>query len=108
MSDEKITQQVEAQTQLQSSPLRCVIGAMISGALAYGVYSLMIATATTFATKPIHSDNVIVLKIASAVRTLVVGMMALGSGVFGIVAIGLLALAVQLLVQQLMKKQESS
>ncbi|MGH8001149.1 MAG: DUF3082 domain-containing protein [Brasilonema sp.] len=105
MSDENVTQQIEPQTQVQQTPLRCIIGAMISGGLGYGLYSLMIATATTFATKPIHSDNVIVLKIASAVRTLVVGMMALGTVVFGIVALGLLALAVQLLVQQLMKKQ---
>ncbi|MBW4629113.1 MAG: DUF3082 domain-containing protein [Brasilonema octagenarum HA4186-MV1] len=105
MSDENLTQQTEAQTQVQSSPLRCVIGAMISGALGYGLYSLMIATATSFATKPIHSDNVIVLKLSSAVRTLVVGVMALGTAVFAIVAIGLLALGVQLLVQQLTKQK---
>ncbi|NJM72307.1 MAG: DUF3082 domain-containing protein [Scytonema sp. RU_4_4] len=105
MSDENITQQAQTQTQVQSTPLRCVIGAMISGALGYGLYSLMIATATTFATKPIHSDKVIVLKIASAVRTLVVGVMALGTMVFGMVAVGLLALGLQLLVQQLMKQK---
>ncbi|MBW4633357.1 MAG: DUF3082 domain-containing protein [Iphinoe sp. HA4291-MV1] len=105
MSDENVTQQVETQGQVQSSPLRCITGAMISAGLGYGLYSLMIATATTFANKPIHSHNPIVMNIASAVRTLVVGVMALGTGVFGIVAIGLLALGVQLLVQQLTKKQ---
>jgi hypothetical protein len=64
---------------------------------------MMTAIATTFASKPLHSNNELVLKIASAVRTLVLGMVALGSGVFGIVAIGLTALAVQLLIQQLSK-----
>ena len=57
----------------------------------------MIAIATTFATKPIHSDNQLVVNIGSAVRTLVVGVVALGTGIFGLVAVGLLALAVQLL-----------
>jgi hypothetical protein len=71
------------------------------------MYSLMIAIATTFATKPIHSDNPMVLNIGSAVRTLVVGVVALGTGIFGIVAIGLLALAVQLLIQQVTKPKGS-
>ena len=81
------------------TPLRCITGATISGGLAFAMYSLMIAIATTFANKPIHSDNQIVINIASAVRTLVVGVVALGMGIFSIVAIGLLALAIQLLIQ---------
>ncbi|MEY3255073.1 MAG: hypothetical protein RLZZ29_204 [Cyanobacteriota bacterium] len=81
------------------TPLRCITGATISGGLAFAMYSLMIAIATTFASKPIHSDNQIVINIASAVRTLVVGVVALGMGIFSIVAIGLLALAIQLLIQ---------
>ena len=81
------------------TPLRCITGATISGGLAFAMYSLMIAIATTFASKPIHSDNQIVINIASAVRTLVVGVAALGMGIFSIVAIGLLALAIQLLIQ---------
>jgi hypothetical protein len=104
MSDENITQQAQTQPQVQPTPLRCLTGAMISGGLGYALYSLMIAIATTFANKPIHSDNPMVVSIGSAVRTLVVGVTALGTGIFAIVAIGLLALAVQLLVQQLIKK----
>jgi hypothetical protein len=38
---------------------------------------------------------------------LVVGVVALGTGIFGIVAIGLLALAIQLVVQQLTKPKNS-
>lgn len=71
------------------------------------MYTLMIAIATTFATKPIRSDNPMVVNIGSAVRTLVVGVVALGTGIFGLVAVGLLALAVQLLVQQLQKPKSS-
>mgnify|MGYP004487365879 CR=1 FL=1 len=104
MSDKNLTQQAETQAQVQPTPLRCITGAVISGGLGYALYSLMIAIATTFATKPIHSDNPMVVNIGSAVRTLVVGVTALGTAIFGIVALGLLALGVQLLVQQLTQK----
>ncbi|WP_315789695.1 DUF3082 domain-containing protein [Fischerella sp. JS2] len=95
----------ETQTQAKATPLRSLIGAVISGALAFAAYSLMSAIATSFAAKPLHSDNVIVLRISSAVRTLVLGIAALGSGVFALVAIGLVALAIQLFFQQLAKHE---
>jgi hypothetical protein len=104
MSNENVKQQPDTQAQVQPTPLRCFTGAVISGGLGYAGYSLMIAIATTFATKPIHSDNPMVVNIGSAVRTLVVGVTALGTAIFGIVALGLLALGVQLLVQQFTQK----
>jgi len=107
MNDQKLTLQTDTKVQVSTSPLRCLTGAVISGGMGFAVYSLMIAIATNFATKPIHSINPLVVKISSAVRTLVVGVVALGSGIFGIVAIGLLALGVQLLVQQLTKEKSS-
>ena len=107
MNDQKLTLQTDTKVQVSTSPLRCFTGAVISGGMGFAVYSLMIAIATNFATKPIHSINPLVVKISSAVRTLVVGVVALGSGIFGIVAIGLLALGVQLLVQQLTKEKSS-
>ncbi|ALF56574.1 hypothetical protein ACX27_27550 [Nostoc piscinale CENA21] len=107
MSDQNITPK-ETTTPTQVSPLRCITGAIISSGLAYTLYSLMIAIATNFASKPLHSQNELVIKISSAVRTLVVGIVALGSGIFGIVAIGLIALAVQLLIQQLSAKPKSN
>ncbi|MFN6562633.1 MAG: DUF3082 domain-containing protein [Nostoc sp. ChiSLP01] len=103
MSDQNLTPKTDAQAEVTTSPLRSIIGAVISGGMAFAMYSLMIAIATNFAAKPVHSINPLVIKITSAVRTLVVGIVALGSGIFGIVAIGLLALAVQLLIQQLTK-----
>ena len=57
--------------------------------------------------KPIHSDNPMVVNISSAVRTLVVGVVALGMGIFGLVAIGLFALMVQLLIQGSKKGQST-
>ena len=101
MSDPNMTtQQADTQAQASPTPLRCLIGAVISGGLGFALYSLTISIATTFAAKPIHSNNPMVVNIASAVRTLVVGVTALGTGIFGLVGVGLLALAVQLLVQQ--------
>jgi hypothetical protein len=90
--------------QTSPTPWRCLIGAVISGGLAIALYSLTTAIAHTFASKPIHSDNPAVINIASAVRTLVVGITALGAGIFGVVAIGLVALAIQLLVQKITKR----
>lgn len=86
------------------SPLRCLSGALIAGGIAIALYSLTVSIAQTFAAKPVHSDNPTVVSIASAVRTLVVGMSALATGIFGLVAIGLVALAIQILVQQLIKR----
>jgi hypothetical protein len=107
VTEENTTPTADTTTQVSASPLRCVIGSMISGTMGYGLYSLMIAIATTFAAKPIHSDNQLVIKITSAVRTLVVGIVALGSGVFALVAIGLFALGIQLLLQNFTKPKNS-
>ncbi|MBR8838166.1 MAG: DUF3082 domain-containing protein [Stigonema ocellatum SAG 48.90 = DSM 106950] len=100
MTDPNLTQQADIQAQVSPTPLRCLIGSVISGGLGFALYSLMISIATTFAAKPIHSDNPMVVNISSAVRTLVVGVTALGTCIFGLVAVGLLALAVQLLTKQ--------
>ena len=87
------------------TPLRCLSGALIAGGIAIALYYLTASIAQTFAAKPIHSINPTVINIASAVRTLVVGMSALATGIFGLVALGLVALAVQLLLQQLTEKR---
>ena len=105
MSEEKLNEQTENQEN-QPTPLRCLVGATISGGLGFVLYKLMIAIATTFANKPVTSDNPMVLSLSSAVRTLVVGVVALGTGIFGIVGIGLLALGIQLLIKQLAAKDE--
>lgn len=87
--------------------LKCFSGAFVAGTIALLAYRLTVSIATTFANKPIVSDNPAVMNIASAVRTLVVGMVALGSGVFGLAALGLFLLGIQLTVQRLFKSPVS-
>ncbi|PSB04622.1 DUF3082 domain-containing protein [filamentous cyanobacterium CCP1] len=90
----------ENKTTNPPTPLRCFTGAMIAGGMAFVMYSLTTSIVQTFASKPLPSGNYLATNIAVAVRTLVMGMSALGTGIFGIAALGLAALGVQLLVQQ--------
>jgi hypothetical protein len=95
-------------TKPQPTVLRCVTGSLIASVFAFGLYSLTMSIALSFASKPVHSTNITVLKISVAVRTLVVGMVALGTGVFGLAAVGLMLLGLQILIQKLMKKPDPS
>ena len=91
-------------TKTQPTVLRCLTGALIAGGLASALYSLTTSIAQSFAAKPIDSDNALVLRISAAVRTLVVGVSTLATGVFGLVAVALVALAIQVFLQQLTQK----
>ncbi|MEC4989560.1 MAG: DUF3082 domain-containing protein [Oscillatoria sp. PMC 1068.18] len=82
------------------SPGSCLLGALISGGFGFALYSLTSAIAQTFADKPIASHNPTAISISVAVRTLVVGVATLGTGVFALVAVGLVALAIQLFIQE--------
>ena len=77
------------------SPWRCLLGAMISGVFAYGLYNLTYSIAQTFASKPVQSTNPITVNLSVAVRTLVTGLTAMAAGIFGFVAVGLIALGIQ-------------
>jgi len=92
---------------VRPGPLSCLVGTGIAGTLAYLLYNLTVAIAQTFAAKPIHFHNPLAINIAAAVRTLVVGMSALGTGLFGITALGLLVLTVQVTWQRLTQKASS-
>ncbi len=87
------------QKKVSATPLRCFTGALSAGVFALLAYRLMQSIAESFANKPVVSSNPTVINISAAVRTLVVGMAALGAGIFGIAALGLAALGVQLLFQ---------
>ncbi len=104
MNNPNPTENTKPDTNQNPSPLRCLSGALIAGGLAIALYSLTVSIAQTFAAKPIHSDNPIVVNIGTAVRTLVVGVSTLATCLFGLVAIGLVALAVQVFVQQLTQR----
>lgn len=83
-----------------ATPLRCFLGALISSAIATLLYFLMVSIHQKFATTPIPSSSVTAVKISIAVRTLVVGMSALGTVTFGIATLGLTGLGIQLLIQR--------
>ena len=91
-------------TPSQPGALRCAGGSLVAGAMAVACYFLTSSIAQTFANKPVISDNMAVVNIASAVRTLVVGLSALATGVFTMACLGLMALAGQILIQQLGKQ----
>lgn len=89
------------------TPLQCVIGAVLSGIFAFGMYLMTHAIALSFATHKVTSSNQTVQRISAAVRTLVVGLTTLGMGIFALATLGLLALAVQLTIRQFRQKTES-
>jgi hypothetical protein len=74
---------------------------MIAGGIAAILYRLTLSIIETFANKPLPSGNYVAVNIAVAVRTLVMGMSAMATGIFAIATLGLVALGIQLLVQQL-------
>ncbi|MGI8932485.1 DUF3082 domain-containing protein [Leptolyngbya sp. BC1307] len=89
--------EAKPKARLTATPLRCFTGALTAGTFSLLAYRLTLSVATTFANKPVTSDNPAVVNISAAVRTLVTGIVALGAGVFGIAALGLAALGIQLL-----------
>ena len=87
----------------KATPLRCFLAAIISGGIAFCLYLLFNSVVQTYATKAITSTNPVVVNLTAAVRTMVMGIVALGMGVFGVVAIGLLLLGIQLTIQGMRK-----
>ncbi|ABG51564.1 MAG: DUF3082 domain-containing protein [Trichodesmium sp. St16_bin4-tuft] len=87
------------------NPLQCLASAVISGSLATVTYSLMQSVAKTFASKPITSDNFLVVNLSGAVRTLVVGVIALVACICAIVTLGLIALAIQTIIHRFTNKE---
>jgi len=86
-----------------AGPLQCLLGGVIASGFAFGLYRLTSAIALSFAEHPLQSGSSTAVSISVAVRTLVVGLCALGTGIFGISSLGLIALAVQLLIQRLLQ-----
>lgn len=97
-----------AKDSTQPTPLRCLVGALISGALGTALYFLTVSIHSTFANKPLPSTNALAIKISIAVRTLVVGMSALGTTIFWMATLGLIALAIQLVIKQMMGHGDTS
>ncbi|GBF83272.1 DUF3082 domain-containing protein [Aphanothece sacrum] len=82
------------------TPLNCLIGSTLSGSLAIALYSLTYSIVHSFTAKPLTSDNPLVLRIGSLVRTLVMGVSSLATFVCAFIAGGLILLAIQLWLQK--------
>lgn len=82
------------------SPWQCFGGSGVAASITVVLYKMTSAIALSFASKVIHTDNVTTQRISAAVRTLVVGLSALGTGIFGLAALGLLGLGIQLLLSR--------
>lgn len=98
-------------TETNSNPpsvLRCIAGAIVAAIMAIASYFLNSSIAQYFVDRPVHSSNYLVVNITSAVRTLIIGMSTLATGVFSLIALGLLALAIQSTIQQLKQQTPST
>ncbi|MDA0268839.1 MAG: DUF3082 domain-containing protein [Cyanobacteria bacterium] len=80
------------------------LGSGVASTMAIVMYRILNSIALTFATKPVTSDNTTVINLSAAVRTLVMGVFALGTGVFGIAAMGLMPSSSQMLFYRLTGK----
>ena len=95
---------IQADNSLENAtPFRCFSAAILSGGIAYLCYLMFNSIVHTYAAKAVTSSNPIVVNLTAAVRTMVMGVVALGTGVFGVVAIGLFLLGIQVTIQSLKK-----
>jgi Na+/H+ antiporter NhaA len=84
----------------QTNPWQCLGGSVVAGGIAFAMYLLTNSIAQFFATKGVHSTNQLVQRLSAAVRTLIIGLSTLGTGIFALAALGLLGLGIQLLIQR--------
>ncbi|BCX11145.1 MAG: hypothetical protein KatS3mg067_0083 [Thermosynechococcus sp.] len=91
----------------KTNPLHCLTGALIAGTLGLLLYRLTGAIAYLFASHAVSTHNQLVYSLAVAVRTLVVGLCTLATGVFSIIALGLVALTLQLLWERWVQREQA-
>ncbi|OKH18654.1 hypothetical protein NIES208_05205 [[Limnothrix rosea] IAM M-220] len=87
------------------SPLRCWSGTAVASSMSFAAFLVTRKVITNFASTP-PTGNDLALRIAITVRTLVVGVLTMATGVFGLIALGLLLLGVKSLLESL-KNPES-
>ncbi|ABW29883.1 DUF3082 domain-containing protein [Acaryochloris marina] len=80
---------------------RTLSGAVVAGTIAFPLAKLSSKIAQSFAEHPFTSDNQTAVKIAIALKTLVVGLSTLATGIFCMAALGLGALSIQIFWQNL-------
>jgi hypothetical protein len=83
------------------TPLRSLTGALLSATMALLMYQLTTGVIRSFALHPTTTHNQIAINLSVAVRTLVIGLVTMATGIFALVALGLVGLAIQLTLQNL-------
>ncbi|BAW95856.1 hypothetical protein NIES970_07700 [[Synechococcus] sp. NIES-970] len=76
------------------SPLRCWYGTAVAGAMSLTAYLLTSKVIAGFASKP-PTGNELAVQIGITVRTLIMGLFTMATGVFGLIAVGLFILGLQ-------------
>lgn len=93
-------QQKNNSEEKESTPLRAWSGAFMSGTLAILMYKLTYSIALSFATHPPSlSSSLMSQRISAMVRTLVVGLTTMATGLFAIATLGLFLLGFKLLFE---------
>ena len=87
------------------TPWRCFTGSAISGVLGFAAYLLAKAIVITYTTMPINFNNPMAIRIASTVRTLVMGLTIMATFLFSMVTVGLIALGIKLILDENKAKQ---
>jgi Protein of unknown function (DUF3082) len=90
------------------SPLQSLTGALMAAAIGLLLYRLTTSIMQSFAAHPTVSHNTIVVNLSAAIRTLVVGLATMATGIFAFVTLGLVALAIQAVVQSLRNPKPES
>jgi hypothetical protein len=83
------------------TPMRCFTGGSISGVLAIAAYFLTKSVVLTYSTMPIKFNNPMAIRIASSVRTLIMGVTTMATFVFLMVTVGLMALGIKLMIENM-------
>ena len=87
--------------QKEITPLRCLFSSIISAGISFCLYLLLNSIVQGFAAKTVTSSNPLVIKLTSAVRTMIMGVTALGMGITGLIAIGIFLLGIQVMFKNI-------
>lgn len=99
--DINTTKKTVSQTvQDKITPMRCFSGSAISGVLGFAAYLLTKSVIVTYTTMPIKFNNPMAIRIATTVRTLMMGLTIMATFLFGMVTIGLIALGIKLILDE--------
>lgn len=75
------------------NPLAALSGGIGAAAIAFVLWNMLQISANFFITHPYESDFYVVARISAVVRTTIVGVLALASGISGVTSVGLTLLA---------------